>query len=139
MKKFIILLATLSLFACSSYRPILDQNEKYLQVGKDEAQKDIESCKKSADEYLDQFKAERAAKEAGRKAVIGGVVGAGVGLLKGRNLKSTLVGTAIGAGAGAVIGGLSVLGEDKVKPDQMKQRYISNCLAKKGYSVIGWI
>jgi hypothetical protein len=140
MNKNLSLLAIVSLVlsSCSSYSPILDPHGKYSEVGKAKADDDIAACKKEADDYLDQFKAERAAREAGRKAVIGGVVGAGSGLLFGRNLKSTVIGTAIGAGVGAAIGGLSVLGEDKVKPDEMKQRYMTNCLYKKGYSVIGW-
>ncbi len=138
MKIFCIFLLIFSLTSCASYKPILDQNEKFLTSDESERQKEINICKSEADEYLDKLKVERAAREAGRKAVIGGVVGAAVGALSGRNLKSSLIGTAIGVGAGAIIGGLSVAGEDKVKPDVIKQRYISNCLAKKGYSVIGW-
>lgn len=121
-----------------SYRPIFDQNEKYLYAGEEKAQSDFENCKKSAEKYLYEYKAERAAKEAGRKAVIGGVVGAASGLLFGKGIKSSLIGTAIGAGVGATIGAIGVIGEDKVKPDEMKQRYVSGCLAKKGYSIMGW-
>ena len=127
----------LSLASCS-YRPILDPNEHYSFVGREQAEKDIDNCEKQARDYLDQFKAERAAKEAGRKAIIGGVIGAGTGLIMGKNVRSTLIGSAVGAGVGAAIGGLSVLGEDKVKPDQIKQKYITKCLTGKGYSVIGW-
>jgi hypothetical protein len=137
-RKILILVLTFSIVACSSYSPILDPHGKYLEVGEAGAQEDIDQCKKEAGDYLDKFKAERAAREAGRKAVIGGVVGAGSGLLFGRTMKSTLVGTAIGAGIGAAIGGLSVMSEDNVKPDEMKQRYMGRCLAKKGYSIIGW-
>jgi outer membrane lipoprotein SlyB len=138
MKTLCIFLLIFSLTSCTSYKPILDQNEKFFASDESERQKEIDSCKKESDEYLDKLKIERAAREAGRKAVIGGVIGAAVGALSGRNLKSSLIGTAIGAGAGVIIGGLSVAGEDKVKPDVIKQRYISNCLARKGYSVIGW-
>lgn len=136
--KILNLILILALGACSSYRPILDPHGKYQEVGKAQADEDIEECDKEADDYLDQYKAERAAREAGRKAIIGGVVGAGSGLLFGRTLKSGLVGTAIGAAVGAAAGALSVAGEDKVKPDQIKQRYMGNCLGRKGYSIIGW-
>lgn len=136
-KKFVILSGVFSLLACS-YRPILDPHGKYLEVGQVQADEDIDECKKQAEDYLDKFKAERAAREAGRKAVVGGVLGAGIGFLSGGNGRSTLLGTAIGAGAGAMIAGLSVLGEDKVTPDQMKQNYMTTCLSQKGYSVIGW-
>ncbi len=137
-QNFVILLSIFSLASCSSYKPIFYQNQTYLNNGKEIAEKDSESCSTEADEYLKQYKARRAAKEAGRKAVIGGVVGAASGAIFGRGLKSTLVGTAIGAGVGAAMGALSVAGEDKVKPDQMKQRYVTNCLNKKGYEVLGW-
>jgi hypothetical protein len=138
LKSCVIFLTSLSLLSCASYDPILNQNEKYLRAGKEQADQDIKLCKKAANEYLDQYKAKRAAKEAGRKAIIGGVVGAASGAIWGRSLKSAAIGTAIGAGVGAAIGGLSVAGEDKVKPDKIKQRYVSSCLGKEGYEVLGW-
>ena len=139
MKYLLILLLAFQLTACSSYRPILDKNGKYLESGEDEAQRQVDLCKKQAQDALDAYKAERAAKEAGRKAVIGGVVGSALGALTGRNLRATMGSGLIGAGIGAAFGALSVVGKDKVTPDEMKQRYISKCLADKGYSVIGWI
>ncbi len=138
VKKFVILSAVFSILACSSYRPILDPNSKYLESGEAQADEDISQCKVEAEDYLDKFKAERAAREAGRKAIVGGIIGAGTGLIMGGSGKSALLGAAIGAGAGAMIAGISVYGEDKVKPDHIKQTYITNCLSRKGYSVIGW-
>lgn len=137
-KNFVIIFSIFSLASCSSYKPILYQNNTYLKNGKEAADLEIKSCSTQAEEYLKQFKARRAAKEAGRNAVIGSVIGTASGAIFGRTLKSTLVGTAIGAGFGAAMGALSVAGEDKVKPDQMKQRYVANCLSKKGYEVLGW-
>ena len=133
----IIIFTSLALLSCS-YKPILDQNEKYFQVGQEEAQKDVDKCTADGDEYLKQYKLQRAAKEAARKSVIGAVIGAATGFIFGNNLKSLITGTAIGTGVGAAVGGLGVAGEGKVTPDQMKQRYVSNCLARKGYQVIGW-
>ena len=124
--------------SCSAYRPILDPHGKYKEVGKAQAEEDIDECSKEADEYLDQYKAERAAREAGRKAIIGGVIGAGSAALLGKTLRQGVISTAVGAAIGAAIGGLSVAGEDKVTPDQIKQRYMGNCLGQKGYSIIGW-
>ncbi len=49
-------------------------------------------------------------------------------------LSPTLVGFAIGVVTGAVIAGISSAGADKIKPDQIKQNYVSNCLSKKGYT-----
>ncbi len=138
VKTLLIFFIAVASVSCSSYRPIFNENEHYVSVGEKKAESDFKICKKRGDEFLDKYKAERAAKEAGRKAVVGGVVGALSGAIWGKNIKSTLIGSAIGAGAGAAIGGLSVLGEDKIKPDEMKQKYIANCLASKGYSVAGW-
>ncbi len=128
-----------SLISCTSYRPVLDQNAKYLSVSEKEAEKDIGICKDEAEEYLTKYKAEHATKEVGRSTIWGSIFGAITGLIWGQNLHSTLVGTAVGGGTGAVLGGASVAGEGTITPDQLKQRYISNCLARKGYSVIGWI
>ena len=138
MKKSISLILIFFLVACS-YKPILDQNAKYISVGQEQADVDIEECTKMADDYLDKYKAERALKEAGRKSIIGAFFGAITGFILGGSGESALIGTAIGAGSGAVVGGASVAGEGKVTPDQIKQHYISNCLAREGYQVIGWM
>ncbi len=138
IKKFLVIILLFSFFSCSSYRPILDQNQQYLSTPKEESDKKIDQCLKDGDLYLKQYKKRRMAKEAGRKAVIGGVIGGVSSVLFGRNLKSVLLGGAVGAGIGAGIGALSVAGEDKVSPDQIKQRYVINCLARDGYGVIGW-
>lgn len=137
-KNSILCLSIFSFASCSSYQPILYHNQAYLENGEVAANKETKRCDSEADEFLKQYKARRAAKEAGRKAVIGGVIGTASGAIFGRNLKSTLIGTAIGAGVGAAMGALSVAGEDKVKPDVMKQRYVTNCLNAKGYQILGW-
>jgi uncharacterized protein YcfJ len=137
IKIIITIFTALSLASCS-YRPILDQNEKYYQVGEKKAESDIDACKKNADDYLKKYKASRAGKEAVRSGIWGTLIGAGLGLFLGHSLKSAGVGAAIGAPSGAVLGGGGVLAEDEIKPDQIKQRYITNCLARQGYSVIGW-
>jgi hypothetical protein len=136
--KILTLIAVTSSFSSCSYRPIFDRNDKYNRVGQQKADQDFEFCKEEAKEYLDQYKAKRAAKEAVRKSAIGSVSGAIAGAIWGKSTKSTLMGAAIGAGAGVIIGAVSVAGEDKIKPDQMQQKYISQCLAKDGYSILGW-
>ncbi|MBM5782206.1 MAG: cell envelope biogenesis protein OmpA [Pelagibacterales bacterium] len=136
-KNLILILICSSLISCS-YQPILDQNEKYLQTGQIEAEEDIKSCTNQAEQYLKQYKAQRAAKEAARQGITGAVIGGIFGFIFGNNTKSLLTGLAVGAGVGAASGALGVAGEGKITPDQIKQRYITNCLARKGYSVIGW-
>lgn len=137
MKILASLMIILSLISCS-YRPILNPNEQYLKAGKEKADKDIDRCTKEAKEYLKQFKARRAAKETVRKGAIGTGIGAITGAITGGNMRSTMGGGLIGLGVGAVVGAAGVIGEDKIKPDQMKQRYVAECLGKDGYSVIGW-
>ena len=138
LKSFITVFSCIALCSCASYRPILDQNQKYTQVGKQQADSDVDACIKQADEYLKDSKANRLKKEAGRKAIIGAVAGAAAGVIFGHNLKSTMISTAIGTGAGALYGAGSVAAEDRVKPDVIKQRYLTNCLGREGYSIIGW-
>jgi uncharacterized membrane protein len=138
LKNIFILLFSLSLITSCSYHPILDQNARYMQSSEEEAQQNIDVCTEKADKYLKQYKAKRAAKQAARSGVIGAVFGGIFGFIFGNNTKSLLTGLAVGAGVGAVTGGLSVAGEGKVTPDQIKQRYVTNCLAREGYSVIGW-
>jgi len=137
LKSCLIFLSIFSLMACS-YKPILDPRGRHLEVGEKQADADIEICQKEADDFFDKIKMERAGKEAVRKGVIGTFFGAIIGFLSGGNGRSALGGSLIGAGVGAAVGGLSVLGEGKVKPDEMKQRYMTRCLAQKGYSVVGW-
>lgn len=45
-------------------------------------------------------------------------------------VKSAGLGAAVGGAGGAVSGSLT--------PDQLKHRYVNQCLADKGYNVIGW-
>ncbi|MBU6338690.1 MAG: hypothetical protein KGQ36_01790 [Rickettsiales bacterium] len=136
-KEILIISLLITTLSCS-YRPILDQNDRYLQSNKEENDQNIERCTNEADDYLKQYKARRAAKEAARKGAIGAIFGGIFGFVVGGDSKALLKGLAVGAGVGAVAGGLSVAGEGKLSPDQIKQNYVTNCLAKQGYSVIGW-
>ena len=138
LSKFTIIITLFSLISSCSYRPILDENERYLYSGEKEANHHIDDCTEKAEKHLKQYKAKRAIKEAGRKAVMGSVIGGIFGFIFGNTTKSLVTGIAVGAGVGAVSGGLSVAGEGKVKPDQIKRNYVTNCLARQGYSVIGW-
>ena len=138
MKVLASLIVIFSLISCS-YRPILDPtNSQYVKTGKEQADQEVDRCTKQAKEYLKQYKARRSAKEAARKAAIGTGIGAITGAISGGNLRSTLGGGLIGLGVGAVVGAAGVIGEDKFKPDELQQRYVVNCLARDGYSVIGW-
>lgn len=117
------------LVACAS-RPKLYPNEKYKSVGKEIAQADIDHCIEEADEFVESSKGKKIAKGAGFGAVIGGAMGAVGGLFTGNVVGGAARGGAIGAGGGAAAGSLS--------PDEIKHRYVNQCLADQGYQVLGW-
>lgn len=123
------LVVLLALGACAS-KPKLYPNEKLKEVGKEAAQKDIDKCIADADAYLESSEGKKIAKSAGAGAAIGATIGAIGGALTGDFGGSLVRGAAVGTGAGAVGGALS--------PDELKQRYVNQCLADQGYRVLGW-
>lgn len=126
MKAILLLLLLVS---CAS-RPQLYPNQKLKSVGKEISQKDVDQCIADAEAYLQSSKGKQIAKGAGAGAAIGAAMGTVAGLFTG-NVGSGLVrGGAIGAAGGGTAGALS--------PDQVKRRYVNQCLADKGYQVIGW-
>jgi len=136
--KIFSLLTIFLLASCISYKPVFDQNNKFISVGKEQANRDFLECKRKADIYLEDYKARRAFNESGRNMVKGGIIGGFYGLLTGKNLKYALTGASVGALMGGIYGGLSVIGEDKINPDQIKKNYITNCLNNQQYQILGW-
>lgn len=126
-KKFF--LALLLLASCAS-KPKLYPNEKLKTVGKDAAAKDIDQCIADADEYLESSKGKQVAKGAGAGAAIGAAMGGVAGLFTGNLGRGLVRGGAIGAAGGGAAGAIS--------PDELKRRYVNQCLADKGYRVLGW-
>lgn len=124
-----ILLVLIFLGSCAS-KPQLYPNEKLKQSGKAAAQSEVDHCMAEADDYLKSSKGKQVAKGAGSGAAIGAAIGTVAGLFTGNIGRGLLRGSAMGAAGGAVNGGLS--------PDQIKQRYVNQCLSDKGYQVIGW-
>ncbi len=127
-----------SLFGCATYRPIVDQNAHYNEVGQTQANRDINECMRAANAYLSQYKTQREENAAKREAGMGAIVGGALGLLGGGNLRSTIGGAAVGGVAGGLMGAGGVAAQGNLTPDQIKERYVDNCLARKGYSVLGW-
>ncbi len=109
------------MFGCASYRPILDENPKFLRAGEAQAESDIDMCEKKAERYLEKHEKEITQKQMGRSAAAGAVVGGVVGA---------------GTGAGSAYLGNQTKGS--LKPDELKQQYITNCLQRLDYAVIGW-
>lgn len=119
----------LVLVGCAS-RPKLYPNDHLRDVGKRVAEEDIDACIAEAEDYLESGKGKQVAKGAGAGAVVGAAVGAVSGLFTGNMGRSLLQGSAVGAGAGAAGAALT--------PDEIKRRYVNQCLADKGYRVLGW-
>jgi outer membrane lipoprotein SlyB len=119
----------LILISCAS-KPVLYPNEKFESVGEVNAQEDTEICMKKADKFLKSPKAKKMLKSGGAGALLGGVVGGVAGIFTGNIAGSAAQGAAMGGAGGAVAGALS--------PDELKQKYVNQCLSKKGYQVLGW-
>ena len=128
----------ITLFSCASYSPIFDKNKKFLDVGKNTANQDFESCKKDAEDYLKEYKMKKVANEARRKALVGGLFGGLWGLVFGNSTQSIIRGVVSGSIFGGLYGGISSFGEDKISPDETKKRFIIRCLNQKDYEIIGW-
>lgn len=126
MKYLVILFLIIS---CAS-KPQLYPNQKYKSAGKEVASKDIDQCMADADAYLKSSKGKQVAKGAGAGAAIGAAMGAVSGMFSGNMGRGMVRGGAIGAAGGGTAGALS--------PDEIKHRYVNQCLAEKGYQVIGW-
>jgi hypothetical protein len=129
MKNLFLLAVSLMFVSCAS-RPTLYPNNKLKSVGKEIAKKDTEQCLSDAEKYLDSSEGKKIAKGAGAGAIIGGAIGAVGGLFTGNIAGGMARGGAMGAGGGAAAGAIS--------PDELKHRYVNQCLADKGYQVIGW-
>lgn len=127
--KYFLLTFLIILYSCAS-KPKLYPNQKYKAVGEKIAHKDIDQCISEAEEYLKSSKGKQVAKGAGAGAAIGGAIGAVGGLFTGNVGRGLLRGGAMGAAGGGAAGAIS--------PDQLKQRYVNQCLSEKGYQVIGW-
>lgn len=138
IKSLIVFLSILALVSCISYKPIFDENQKFLNVGKKIAYKDFEICRDKADKYLDDYKAKRIVNEASRKAILGSILGGISGLIFGNSTQSLIKGAMGGAIVGGAYGGISSASAGSLTNDEIKQRYITKCLNQNGYEIIGW-
>ena len=134
-----LVLVTVALLGCARPRPILYNNEKYQQVGKSVADRDIAECRELADQAgatPGSSKAGETAKSAGVGAVGGAAAGAVGGAIGG----SPGIGAAIGAASGVVWSLFtSMFGwVHPSHPSEAHVNYVNRCLADRGYDVVGW-
>ncbi|MBL7666341.1 MAG: hypothetical protein JNM93_14495 [Bacteriovoracaceae bacterium] len=127
--KILNYLIILILVSCAS-KPVLYPNDVYKEVGKEEAEKDVEICMDEAEKFLESSKGKQMLKGAASGSIFGAVVGAATGLITGDIKNSIGRGALVGGAAGGAAAGLS--------PDQIKRNYVNQCLGEKGYRVIGW-
>ena len=127
--RLITLLSLIILTSCAS-RPVLYPNNKLKNVGKEQANQDINICMEEAEAYLDSPTGKNILKGAGGGSLIGGAMGAVSGIFRGDIVGRAVRGAAIGGAGGGAAGALT--------PDTIKKRYVNSCLQKKGYRLLGW-
>jgi len=138
LKKILAFFLILLFASCVSYKPIFEENQKFITVGKEIANNDFNKCRKKADDYLDEYKSKRIANEVFRKATFGAIFGGITGFIFGNSTQSLLRGAVGGGIVGGVYGGLVSAGAGNLTSDEIKQRYITKCLNQNGYEIIGW-
>lgn len=122
--KSLLLAGLLALGACASttYQPVVDlrgaDGGKY--------QQDLAECRKLS-EQVD------VAGDSAVNTLIGGGVGAGLGAALGAIAGSP--GT--GAAMGAAMGGVGAGGGSALSKNERVKKIIDNCLARRGYNVLG--
>jgi len=121
------LAALCALAGCAhSQSPVLYPNAKLQQAGKEQADRDVEACRKMADDYVSN----PMAKDAAKGGAVGGVGGAAVGAVAGAV-------TGHGAGRGAAVGAVHGAAKD-VGPTHVYKGFVNRCLHERGYEVVGW-
>lgn len=123
------ILMLIFLVSCAS-KPVLYPNQKYKKAGKENAQKDIDSCMDDAKKFLKSSKGKQILKGAGQGSIFGAVLGGVTGLITGDVEGAVARGALFGGAAGAT--------GEAISPDRLRQAYTNRCLANKGYQVMGW-
>jgi Glycine-zipper domain len=139
MKCFVVAVLASGLVGCATASPVLYQNQKYEDVGRAGADRDIVECEELADgagATADAGKTGQAAKSAGVGAVGGAAAGAVGGAIGG----SPGIGAAAGAASGAVWSLFSAMfgWMTPSQPSSVHVNYVNTCLADRGYQVVGW-
>lgn len=135
LKVFILLSATLFfLCGCATQRPLLYPNDYLKKVGRLQAEKDIDSAMKCAEDY--DLASSDNTEKAG-KTLTGAATGAGTGAAVGAVSGNPAVGALSGAVGGASSNLFTwIFGTHK--PPPAFRKFVETDLRKKGYEVIGW-
>ena len=139
MRRVVVAVLASGLVGCATASPVLYQNQKYEDVGRAGADRDIAECEQSADRAgatADAGKAGQAAKSAGVGAAGGAAAGAVGGAIGG----SPGIGAAAGAASGVVWSLFSTMfgWVTPSEPSSAHMSYVDMCLTERGYQVVGW-
>ena len=135
MRERCALILVVALVGCArTQQPILYPSAHLQQVGKAQADKDIEACRELASQSVPSAAGKEIAKDTAIGAAGGAAVGAVAGAVSGRGAgKGAAIGAATGGTAGAVHGAAKQTG-----PSPVYKGFVNRCLHEKGYDVVGW-
>ena len=124
------------LCGCASPRPVLYPNKYYKQVGKAQAERDIDAALSAASEadLSPSGGSGKKAAQAGVDTAAGAATGAAVGAVRG----DIVTGSIAGAAGGGIHGFFNWLfgPDDSVNPTY--RNYVERNLREMGYEPIGW-
>ncbi len=120
--------------SCAAKRPVLYPNAALQQVGREQADLDIDDCVESATAYgAGNDPAGRAAASTAKGGAVGAATGGAWGAVRGDAGGRAAAGAAAGATAGLMRGLFRWR-----DPDPIQRRFVNVCLGQYGYQVIGW-
>ena len=122
--------------------PVLYPNAKLREAGPEQAEHDIEACRRLASQHVHGT----AGRDIGRGAAVGGATGGATGAVGGAvhgamSGRGAGVGAAVGAATGAAAGATAGAVHGAVKqtePSPVYKEFVNRCLRERGYDVIGW-
>ena len=131
----VVLVSLVSTGCTRMEKPLLYPNAYLQQVGKTQAEADIEQCRKLASDYVPSS----AGKDVAVSTGVGGAGGAAAGAVGGAVSGSGAgYGAAIGAATGAAAGAIYGAASHATAPSPAYKSYVDTCLRERGYEVIGW-
>jgi hypothetical protein len=128
--------AVWALAGCSGPSPVLYPNAHFQAVGRAAADRDIEDCRRVA-EQAGASSGSGQGEAAATGTVAGGAVGGAAGAAGGAIVGSAGTGAAIGAASGAAAGLVRSLFRSK-GPSQAYRNVVDRCLRERGYQPAGW-
>jgi len=124
------------LVGCSGPSPVLYPNAHFQAVGRAAADRDIEDCRRVA-EQAGANPGSGQGEAVATGTVAGGAVGGAAGAAGGAIVGSAGTGAAIGAASGAAAGLVRSLFRSS-GPSQAYRNVVDQCLRERGYQPAGW-